>query len=307
MHWRIKGILQKTLSHVPFGMRANDLLRHFLGGRRRLDREIRTKVEADWLVLVGHMHRLGLPVAGRDFLEIGTGWYPTLPVCYVLAGARRCQTYDLSRHLDERMTFRMVEALADHLPAIARAGGRDLAAVQAEHAALRACPDLAGILAASRIDYHAPADASRTGLAPGSIDVVFSNSVLEHVPREAISRIMAESHRVLRPGGVAIHSVNCGDHYAYFDRSITQVNYLSYTGREWARWNNDLQYQNRLRARDFLVLAEEAGFEIAFEAHHAKPHLLDLVGRMPIAPEFRHYPPEQLACTSIDFVARKRA
>jgi hypothetical protein len=34
----------------------------------------------------------------------------------------------------------------------------------------------------------------------------------------------------------------------------------------------------------------------------------DLLRALPgldIAPEFRHYPPEQLCCTSIDFVARK--
>ena len=83
------------------------------------------------------------------------------------------------------------------------------------------------------------------------------------------------------------------------------MNYLAYPEREWARWNNDLQDQNRLRACDFLDVARAAGLEIVFEAHHAKPHLVEQVKAMNIAPEFRHYPVEQLACTSIDFVARK--
>lgn len=305
MNWRFKGAIQKALSILPFGVAANDLLRAALGGRRRLEREIAIKVLDDWLVLARHLHRLALPFAGREYLEIGTGWYPTLPFCFGLAGARRTWTYDLTRHLNEAMTARLVECLEPHLPAIAQAGARDLAEVRADHAVLAAAGTLASRLKAARVEYRAPADATRTGLPEASVDVVYSNSVLEHVPRAVIAAMMAETRRVLRPGGVAIHSVNCGDHYAYFDRSITQVNYLAYTEREWRKWNNDIQYQNRLRARDFLALAEGAGLELVFEEHHAKPHLLAQVASMRIAPEFRDYPPEQLACTSIDFVARR--
>src|SRR3546814_19932839 len=36
------------------------------------------------------------------------------------------------------------------------------------------------------IDYHAPADAASTALGDGEVDVVFSNSVLEHVPAAAL-------------------------------------------------------------------------------------------------------------------------
>ena len=307
MNWRIKGAVQKALSILPFGVAANDLLRAAVGGRRRLDDEIATKVEADWLVLAAHMRRLGLPMAGREYLEIGTGWYPTLPFCFSLSGASRSRTFDLTRHMNAAMTARLVDCLEAHLPAIAKAAGRELPAVEADYRALAAAGSLEARLAAARVDYHAPADATRTGLPEGSVDVVYSNSVLEHVPRAVIAAMMAETRRILRPGGVAIHSVNCGDHYAYFDRSITQVNYLAYTEREWRKWNNDIQYQNRLRARDFLALAGEAGLELVFEEHHAKPRLLEQVAAMRIAPEFRDYPPEQLACTSIDFVARRPA
>jgi len=54
-------------------------------------------------------------------------------------------------------------------------------------------------------------------------------------------------------------------------------------------------------------VAKAAGFEIVLGKHHAKPQLLALVERMDIAPAFRHYPPEQLACNSFDFVSRRPA
>src|SRR5262249_34295281 len=118
-------------------------------------------------------------------------------------------------------------------------------------------------------------------------------------------KIMQEAARVLRPGGLAIHSVNCGDHYAYFDKRITQINYLSYTEAEWAFWNNDIQYQNRLRPQDLIEIVDRAGLSIILKKHKALPKLLEQLKTMKIAPEFQKYPPEQLACTSIDFVAQK--
>ena len=39
--------------------------------------------------------------------------------------------------------------------------------------------------------------------------------------------MMREAFRVLRPGGLSIHSVNCADHYAYFDHNVSPINYLN--------------------------------------------------------------------------------
>src|SRR3546814_5775366 len=68
------------------------------------------------------------------------------------------------------------------------------------------------------------------------------------LPPDVIRALYDESRRVLSPGGLMFHSVNCGDHYAYVDGRINQLNYLQYPDRAWAFWNNRLLYQNRLRA-----------------------------------------------------------
>ena len=112
------------------------------------------------------------------------------------------------------------------------------------------------------IHYRAPADATRSTLPDGDVDVVFSNSVLEHVPPDVIDAMYAESMRILSPRGVMFHSVNCGDHYAYVDRNVHQLNYLRYSDEEWQRWNNAFLYQNRLRAHWFVDGARRHGFDI---------------------------------------------
>jgi hypothetical protein len=115
--------------------------------------------------------------------------------------------------------------------------------------------------------------------------------------------IFAESRRILRPGGLAIHSANCGDHYAYFDSGINAMNYLTYTSENWRFWDNSLLYQNRMRPQDFLELAERVGLNVILSIFRPRPELLESLPQMNIAPEFRRYAPEQLASTSVDFVA----
>ncbi|MEI6084993.1 MAG: class I SAM-dependent methyltransferase [Verrucomicrobiota bacterium] len=292
MNWRIKGVVQKTLAAVPGGLALNDALQRTVGGLRNFEQNVATKVNCDWVVLAGHMRELGVPVAGQRYMEIGTGWYPTLPVCFQLAGATEVISYDLERHLNARLTERMWRALEAHLPAIA-ATGRPLAEVRAAYA--QRVP----------FDYRAPADATTSKLPDNSIDVVFSNSVLEHVPRGVIRLMMQEAERVLRPGGLSIHSVNCADHYAYFDKSITFMNYYQFTEKDWQFWNNDLQYQNRMRPQDFIELSEQAGLKTVLAKHKPRPDLLAKLPALKLAPEFQQYPPEQLACTSVDFVGQK--
>jgi SAM-dependent methyltransferase len=306
MDWRVKGVVQKVLSHVPFGVEGNDLLQRTLGARRKVEDEFAEKLNNDWTVVLQYMTELGISPVGLEYVEIGTGWYPTFPLCFALAGAKSCITFDRARHLDEKHALRLLDALPAHLGTIAKASQRSSAEVKAELGKLRKARGIDELLRAARIEYRAPGDGADTRLPDKSVDIVYSNSVLEHIPPEIIARIMKESVRILRPGGIAIHGVNCGDHYAYFDRSISPINYLSYSERHWALWNNGLQYQNRLRPQDLLQIAETSGLEIILKKQQAKPQLLAKLKGMKIAPEFRKYSDEELACTSLDFVARKR-
>jgi hypothetical protein len=304
MNWRIKGVVQKALGIVPGGTRVNDLLQRTVGGLRNFERQVAGKVE-DWEVFVDHLRTLGLSVRGLKLFEIGTGWFPTLPICFILAGAAACITVDLNRHLHPHLSRRMLVALRPHLPRISSRSGRSLGEVTADYERLTQTGSLTEMLAAARIDYRAPADATRTTLPPGSVDVVFSNSVLEHVRPEAIAGMMRESRRILRVGGLTIHCLNCGDHYAYFDRTITPINYLTYPAQRWRFWDNALLYQNRLRPQDFTEMAESEGLEVVLNVYRPRRELLEAMQHMSIAEEFRRYPPEQLCSTSVAFAGMK--
>ena len=308
MDWRIKGAIQKVLGYVPGGTRVHYLLQKRGGGLTDFGRECDIKVD-DWRLMMGHLRAAKIALAGSTLLEMGTGWYPTFPFCLYLAGAKRVHTVDLNPHLKPEMTIALADRLAAHVPLIARESGRSDAEVDlAQIALVEALRRGATVEAATNgvVHYEAPADASKTGLADASIDVVFSNSVLEHVPGVVIEHCFAEAHRILRRGKIVFHSVNCGDHYAYVDKGIDQLHYLQYSEAQWRKWNNSFLYQNRLRAVDFIDMAKRAGFAIEIDTSKASPERLATIDTLAVDARFGGYTREQLAITSIDFVGRKR-
>jgi SAM-dependent methyltransferase len=308
MDWRIKGVVQGLLARIPAGDVVNDGLQLLAGGRVDEAEHIDRKFRGDWLVLMRVLRELKFKVQGETLMEVGTGWLPVLPLCFALCGARTVHSFDLNRHVNRRRVPIVLQRLGQHLSELAAACGQSEAELRERHALLMsACQGAdAGmrVMELAGIEYHAPADATCTGLPDASMALVFSNSVLEHVCADVLGPLMAESKRLLKPQGLALHSVNCGDHYAYFDRSITPLNYLRFTASQWQRWNNGLLYQNRLRPSDFTALASQQGLKVV---HLIQTERQDLLARIPsdqIAPEFRHYDARDLATTSITFAAQ---
>jgi SAM-dependent methyltransferase len=301
-HWKIKGVLQRVLSRAPGGAAVNDLLQRVSGDLRDFEGYIGRKVR-DFQFYAERVRERRGSLRGLEIVEVGTGWLPLLPALFSASGARTIHTYDQTRHLNEALTRRALKAAAAHADMVSEWTGTEAGEIARRLRELAGAATGREMFEGAGIRYHAPGDAAVTGLAAASVDVVFSNSVLEHIPGEVIGAIFRESRRVLKADGMAVHGVNCGDHYAYFDRGITQINYLQYSAAEWKKWNHAMLYQNRLRPRDFERLAGEAGLVMVFERRSARAGCAEAFERMKVAEEFRSYSREDLVCTSFDFVA----
>ena len=307
MHWKAKGLLQKLLGVLPGGRHLHYGLQRRFGGLRDFERELATKLD-DWRIMLERLRESSIDIVDRHLLEIGTGWYPTFPLACHLAGARRVSSFDLNPHLRADLTLACARRLGGELDAIAQVARIDAGGVRARHSRLLAELERGAPLeaaSAGAIACRAPADAAATGVGPGEVDLIFSNSVLEHVPPAVIDALYREAMRVLRPGGAMFHSVNCGDHYAYVDRGIHQLNYLRYSDRDWRFWDNAFLYQNRLRAHEFVDRARAAGFEVVLDTARPSERRLAELAATPVHAQFAQVPPERLCITSVDFIARK--
>ena len=130
------------------------------------------------------------------------------------------------------------------------------------------------------IEYRAPFDASCTNFADASIDACISTNTLEHIPKINIIKIFNELHRILKTEGIISVKIDYSDHYAHTDPSISSLNYLKYSDKEWRKYNHNCHYQNRLRHYDYLEIFHSCGF-VALEEEiiYAEVNIPDLISR----------------------------
>jgi len=260
MNWKIKAHILAALSRLPAGHHLYHRLQKWLG-TNRLGLAESISRSAEMFSMIRHAR---MEVEGKVCLEVGTGWRPLLPSFLFLAGAKRIFTFDVHRWLDLSYARETYQAVRDHVAEIVDKLGLDEITAQERLQATAGCKldTLDNILQALQIEYRCPADAGHTGLPEKSVDIVVSTNVLEHINPHDLRRIHAEAYRLLVPGGLAVHRVDVGDHFATIDRRITTGNFLQFSEEDW-RWygGSGLSYHNRLRCTDHVRLLEEAGFD----------------------------------------------
>jgi Methyltransferase domain len=249
----------------------------------------------------------GLPL-GRDFLEVGTGWCPWVPLILRLAGAGTLVTLDVNPWLSHKTAVRTTRALLDRAGKVADAIG-----VQADFIAQELCSAVAARtldewLLATRIQYRTRIALEHAGLPAASFDAVLSSNVLEHVPPSGLRAIHGESHGLLRAGGVVAHRFNPQDHYSEGDASITGANFLQYSESEWQWWGGSgLSYHNRLRCPQHAELITDAAFEILYRRTRSDEMARRAIesGALPVHPEFAHMSAADLSDDYMWIVARR--
>src|SRR5205085_11777892 len=105
--------------------------------------------------------------------------------------------------------------------------------------------------------------ARRLPIADGSFDLIFSRAVLEHIPTTILRGIAREATRVLAPGGLMLHIIDTGDHWAFDDPRISRAHFLTLSDFAWRlTCLHPQNYQNRLRHSDYLAMLDAAGLDV---------------------------------------------
>lgn len=303
MTWKMKAAIQRILSAIPGGVHVNYALqRHVVHTLPESDTIFQARVR----IAQQHLRKLAEcgsgPLESRLFFEFGAGRDLCGPLVFHAMGIERQYLVDLEfllrpflvndtiRRLQQASASFQLRRTPAHLVRETRTG----------------C--LEDLRRYYGIDFRAPADARRTELADGSVDVVTSTNTLEHIPPGDIALILKEMQRVVAADGWLSFLVDYQDHWSYFDKSINVYHFLRYTAEEWKPFNPSLNYQNRMRHPEYMRLYEQGGFVILDEqTEGGQPEDLEQLAVIPtIAPDFGRFSRQELSLRKGFVVMRKR-
>jgi SAM-dependent methyltransferase len=302
MRWWLKAGLQFTFAHVPFGEFLYRQVQERCGELAHL--EDSTRFGNARLLLELMREHLGL-LDELYAVELGTGWVPAVPLALMLAGTR-ADTYDVSRLVRPDYFTRTRNEIERQRGEFAEAAGveeslieKRLDAIRSESCFSRAAELLGG-------SYRAPFDTRQLPYADGAVDAVVSNLVLQCIPREVLPDVLAESLRILKPGGFAFHRIWLGDEYAIGDSNRSQLDFLWYSRCTWdSLFNHSIKHLNRLRYPEFLRCFSNAGFDVTECRRTVDWESIPRLRRRGLAAEFRRFNWEEVATVAVDVVLQK--
>lgn len=247
------------------------------------------------LLRLARQHQLSL----ETVMEVGTGWIPTLPQMLKAAGAGRLILTDVEPLCDAHTT-RHARALVERaLEPLADATGLDAAT-------LKSNLDRANVEGDGLGDYRCPPALDR--LTDGSVSLIYSRTVLEHIARPLLVTLIREWTRLLRPGGAVIHFIDNSDHFEHRNKRLSRVHFLTHPDWAWRLACLNLQnYQNRLRHSDYLDLFNDAGYELLYVEGEPDAQARADLDQLAVNPRFRAYDKDDLAILTTVLVARPPA
>jgi hypothetical protein len=307
VRWQIKALTQKAIDVLP--QSGTERANHFL--QRRVAHSLPVH-DAELLVhfdqAVAHLRSLeSWTAAARDpaharVFEFGAGWDLIGPLSMFALGVGSQLVVDVRPLVRWSLVNDAIARLDARHAELSERVGRPLRRLGLP--TISSPDELAdryGII------YRAPCDARDTGLSAGSFDLITNTFTLEHIPPQEVGEIFRECNRLLSSTGAMRCAIDMHDHYSYVDPQISAYNFLRFGDFAWRLLSSSLNYQNRLRARDYLRLAEAAGLRILEQT--ATPPTMEhqrMLAALPLASRFqRDYELPELAATVLALVAAR--
>lgn len=245
---------------------------------------------ADYVLGVfdSHIARSGLHerMGGKTILELGPG--------DSIASALIAAAYGGRAVLIDVGPYAKSEP-GHYRPLIERLRARGLAPPD-----ISGCRTLPDLLAVCDAQYLTDGFRSFDQISDSSVDLVFSQAVLEHVRRHEFLSVQKECARILRPGGVCSHRVDLRDHLGgglnnlRFSEDIWESNFFVRSGF----------YTNRIQYEAMLEIFLQAGFSA--EVSNIQRWETLPIERARMAKPFRDIPDQQLNVSGFNVLLRVR-
>jgi SAM-dependent methyltransferase len=232
----------------------------------------------------------GVAIPGAQLVELGPGHTLGVAVSLLLVGASRVDAVDTVRYA---VPGPDPQSFAELLRRCSDAGVIDPGISSDPEAALQR--------AVARLSYRVVDGRGGWPFPEQSKDIVYSCSVLEHV--RDLRELLEESSRVLRPGGLSIHTIDLRDHYN-LGPGENWLAFLEFDDRQWDRMTSArFAWCNRMRAPELHALFAEI-FELVEFSQEAADLPPGFDSRR-LAARFQGFALDELSVSSVSVVGRR--
>lgn len=238
-------------------------------------------------------HRNTVP---KSTLELGTGWYPVVPLSMYLLGSDNIVTLDITpltnkeklvttiRKYLEAIQLNKVDQVFLNIPERIE----KLKSLLSRESSL----SLEQLLKELNITYL-NADARKLPFSNENFELIHSNNTYEHIYEPILKDIVKEFKRVQKKEGLQSHFIDMSDHFAHADTNITIYNYLKYSESKWLRIDNSVQPQNRMRINQYRDLYKTLGVQIL--AEELRPGDLNDLSKVELSEPYNSFKKEDVA------------
>lgn len=273
MRWYLKVVKQTALTRIPFGAAIRRFKRKYFGYEPDPANLLNTLENLEEMEAA--LNAVGRSFEGTTILEVGSGWFPAIPIMLSLKGINHIFMTDLIPHMDVVTFESTLHFLKKTYP---------------ENQRLQAISRLEDL----PITYVSPFDASK--ISDASIDVVISRTVLEHIPQDELIRLLEVLRPKLAREGLMVHLIDYSDHLEHGDKSISTVNFLTWSEQNHALVNLLMREgENRLRHHEYVNVFHKAGFSVVKDSVLVHEATREIVKSLPLAKPYCDMSAEQLA------------
>ncbi len=306
LKWKAKAIVQKIISYLPQKEKINFFFqKHITKGVLLTEKHLLEKLglAKDHLI---YLKKYGETVQNKIILELGSGWYPIIPICFYLCDAQKVISIDIQSWMTKETQLKTIKEfkllkdkgiLQNYLPEMNMLKWQQLENIYKTPSQYTK-ENINEILGLKLLIT----DARKTYLSSNSIDFICSNSTFEHIYKDVLIAILEEFKRILKKDGIMSHLVDMSDHFAHLDKTITAYNFLKFSEKTWEIIDNSIQPQNRLRYNDYVKMYKSLSIPITFS--ETRIGNLESLKKIKLAKEFQKEKLEDLAIIYASFLSK---
>ncbi|MDB9760967.1 hypothetical protein OAB59_03285 [Pelagibacteraceae bacterium] len=240
INWKLKGLLYKVFG-IFNSQNFYYLVQKYITQRSKIEIN---EINKAWTYHANSIKEKNI----KSLLEVGAGksLEQNIYIAYVFKSAIKQTAIDINLMID----FDLVNEASEQISRIL--GEKYKGKIN----------NLNELKAIYNINYKAPCVLESLKNSKDKFDICISTTTLEHFTTKDLKNYLSDLKDILTNTILISAVIDYSDHYSHTDKRINALNFLSYSEKEWEKYNNKYLFQNRLRHQNYKEIFEKNGYKI---------------------------------------------